>query len=208
MPHPLCTVHLECCTHVAESLYPLYISFQLHGMVFPPQHSTFHSRAVIALSSLSSDDNIDFNKRANCFSFSSRLVMTLQFSLFTQSTTCATKSQVRMRTRRAELNFTTWYHSRRATELEWECSQENVRGEMFAREHSQGATGDRTVAWERSRGAMGDITVVRERSRGAMGERIVMRERSRGATFRATVNCENAAVKRRRFLLANVQALC
>ena len=37
MPHPLCTVHLECCTHVAESLFPLYISFQLHGMVFPPR---------------------------------------------------------------------------------------------------------------------------------------------------------------------------
>ena len=36
MPHPLCTVRLECCTHVTESLYPLYISFQLHGMVFPP----------------------------------------------------------------------------------------------------------------------------------------------------------------------------
>ena len=29
-------VHLECCTHVAESLYPLYISFQLLGMVFSP----------------------------------------------------------------------------------------------------------------------------------------------------------------------------
>ena len=28
--------HLECCTHVAESLYPLYITFQLHGMVSPP----------------------------------------------------------------------------------------------------------------------------------------------------------------------------
>ena len=26
MPHPLCTYTLECCTHVAESLYPLYIS--------------------------------------------------------------------------------------------------------------------------------------------------------------------------------------
>ena len=36
MPHPLCTVHVECCMHVAESLYPLYISFQLHGMVSPP----------------------------------------------------------------------------------------------------------------------------------------------------------------------------
>ena len=59
---------------------------------------------------------------------------------------------------------------------------------MFAREHSQGATGDRTVAWERSRGARGDRTVARERSRGAMGERIVARERSRGATFRATVH--------------------
>ena len=40
MPHPLCTVHLECCTHVAESLYPLYISFQLYGMVFQKKKKT------------------------------------------------------------------------------------------------------------------------------------------------------------------------
>jgi len=37
MPHPLCThtLILERCTHVTESFYPPYISFQLHGMVFP-----------------------------------------------------------------------------------------------------------------------------------------------------------------------------
>ena len=93
-----------------------------------------------------------------------------------------------MRTRRAELNFTLRDTVRKGR-LSWSGNvRQNVRGETFARERSQDATGDRTVAWERSRGAMGDIIVARERSRGAMGERIVARERSRGATFRATVH--------------------
>ena len=36
MPHPLCTYTLGCCMHVAKSLYPEYISFQIHGMVYSP----------------------------------------------------------------------------------------------------------------------------------------------------------------------------
>ena len=43
------------------------------------------SRAVIALSNLSSDADIDFNMRANCFFFSSRLLMIQDFSFL-----CAT----------------------------------------------------------------------------------------------------------------------
>ena len=35
MPHPLCTYTLECCTHVAESLYPLYIYIEW----YPPSTS-------------------------------------------------------------------------------------------------------------------------------------------------------------------------
>ena len=35
MPHPLCTVHLECCTHVAESLYTLCI--------FPSNYTEWYS---------------------------------------------------------------------------------------------------------------------------------------------------------------------
>ena len=63
------------------------------------------SRAVIPLSSLSSDDDIDFNMRAVSSPRDATSHDSAVLTLHAIRTTRATKTQVRIRTRRAELKF-------------------------------------------------------------------------------------------------------
>ena len=78
------------CHRLVDKSFQSMLTFTVGSVWDIKTRPVVHNSTVIALSSLSSDDDIDFNMRANCFFFSSLSVMTQQDSSL-NATTCVLK---------------------------------------------------------------------------------------------------------------------